>query len=74
MSTFDFITAAPPLPPDIDHPKLLEFREHNMTKKRHVGPAELMLEANFTDVSDSETVGTFNPLLIHLEHIVKTWW
>jgi hypothetical protein len=51
MSTFDFITSPLPLPPDSDHPKLLEFREHNMTKKREVGPAELMLEASFTDVS-----------------------
>lgn len=52
MSTFDFISTVPPLPPDTDHPKLLEFREHNMTKKRDVGPAELMLEASFTDVSE----------------------
>jgi len=52
VSTIDFLVAPLPLPPDNDDPDLQQFRELNSaTAKRPIGPAELMLEASFTDVS-----------------------
>lgn len=52
ISNIDFLVDALPLPPDNDDPALQQFRELNSaTAKRPIGPAELMLEASFTDVS-----------------------
>lgn len=51
ISNIDFLVNSPPLPPDNDDPALQQFQALNSTPKRPVGPAELMLEASFTDVS-----------------------
>jgi hypothetical protein len=53
VSNIDFLVSAPPLPPDHDDPALRQFGELNSIPKRPVGPAELMLEASFTDVSET---------------------
>ena len=51
-SNIDFLVDPLPLPPDNDDPALQQFRElSSTTTKRPIGPAELMLEASFTDVS-----------------------
>ena len=50
--SIDFLVDPPPLPPEHDDPALQQFRElSSTTTKRPIGPAELMLEASFTDVS-----------------------
>jgi hypothetical protein len=52
VSIIDFLVDPPPLPPENDDPALQQFRElSSTTTKRPIGPAELMLEASFTDVS-----------------------
>lgn len=51
VSNIDFLVSTPPLPPDHDDPSLQQFGALNTAPKRPVGPAELMLEASFTDVS-----------------------
>jgi len=51
VSNIDFLVDPLPLPPDNDDPALQQFRELSAaTTKRPTGPAELMLEASFTDV------------------------
>lgn len=52
VSIIDFLVDPLPLPPEHDDPALQQFRELSATTtKRPIGPAELMLEASFTDVS-----------------------
>lgn len=61
VSNIDFLVDPLPLPPDNDDPALQQFRELSAaTTKRPIGPAELMLEASFTDVSslDREIFGS----------------
>jgi hypothetical protein len=47
----DFLVDSLPLPPDPDDANLQKLAALNTSLKRPVGPAELMLEASFTDVS-----------------------
>ena len=49
VSNVDFIETPLPPPPPVDDPKLLLFQEMT-SQKRTLGPAELMLEASFTDL------------------------
>jgi hypothetical protein len=51
VSNIDFLVPAPPLPPNNDDPALQQFGVINAVPKRTIGPAELLLEASFTDVS-----------------------
>lgn len=51
ISSIDFLVNPPPLPPNHDDPDLQRFGAMNATPNRTVGPAELLLEASFTDVS-----------------------
>jgi hypothetical protein len=51
ISNIDFLADSPQLPPEPDDPALLQFEALNtMTPNRSFGPAELMLEASFTDL------------------------
>lgn len=56
MSNIDFLVDPFPLPPSTEDPSLLKLTEMSETLERLVGPAELMLEASFTDVSQRTTV------------------
>lgn len=49
VSNMDFIETPLPPPPPVDDPKLQLFEEIT-SQKRKLGPAELMLEASFTDL------------------------
>jgi hypothetical protein len=51
VSSIDFLVPPPPLPPSHDDPSLQQFSALNAVPKRVIGPAELLLEASFTDVS-----------------------
>jgi hypothetical protein len=51
ISSIDFLASPSPLPPSHDDPSLQKFSELNAVPKRSIGPAELLLEASFTDVS-----------------------
>jgi hypothetical protein len=50
ISSIDFLVNPPPLPPSHDDPDLQRFGALNTVPKRTVGPAELLLEASFTDL------------------------
>jgi len=50
VSSIDFLVDAPPLPPPIDDPDLKVFGQASENPSRSMGPAELMLEASFTDL------------------------
>lgn len=50
ISNIDFLVDSLPLPPDPDDVELLQFEAQHNTLKRAWGPAELMLEASFTDL------------------------
>jgi hypothetical protein len=50
ISSIDFLVNPPLLPPCHDDPELQRFGTVNATPNRIVGPAELLLEASFTDV------------------------
>jgi hypothetical protein len=50
ISNIDFLVEAMPLPPDRDDVALRHFEKQNNTLSRSWGPAELMLEASFTDL------------------------
>lgn len=51
ISSIDFLASPSPLPPNHDDPFLQKFSALNAVPKRAIGPAELLLEASFTDVS-----------------------
>lgn len=49
VSSVDFLSETPPLPPSIDDPSLEQFRKDlESSSNRALGPSELMLEASFT--------------------------
>ncbi|KAL7559104.1 hypothetical protein ACA910_017516 [Epithemia clementina (nom. ined.)] len=51
VSSIDFLAEPPPLPPAVDDNRLRLFESNmNSSSKRKLGPAELMLEASFTDL------------------------
>ena len=51
ISSIDFLASPSPLPPPHNDPYLQKFSALNSVPKREIGPAELLLEASFTDVS-----------------------
>ena len=51
VSSIDFLASPLPLPPSHDDPSIQKFCALNEVPKRAIGPAELLLEASFTDVS-----------------------
>lgn len=50
-SSIDFLVKSLPLPPEHDDESMSKLAKLNTAPKRPVGPAELMFEASFTDVS-----------------------
>ena len=51
ISSIDFLASPSPLPPDHDDPLLQKLSALIAVPNRAIGPAELLLEASFTDVS-----------------------
>lgn len=56
ISSIDFLASPSPLPPCHEDPCLQRFSALNAVPKRAIGPAELLLEASFTDVSSVEVL------------------
>lgn len=50
VSNIDFLVESLPLPPPADDPSLIAFKGLNPTPNRDCGPAELVLEASFSDL------------------------
>lgn len=50
VSSIDFLVEPLPLPPPPDDESLLAFKSLHRTPNREIGPAELMMEASFSDM------------------------